>query len=324
MKLNQFLKSAFRNIAVLAPVIILADPPFARSEVLPIATTEPSRPPAAECNLNQPGAEPIQACTKIIDFPDTSSDDRAAAYTVRGLVYARANQLSLALDDLKKADAIKPSPALDTMIGMIDINTSNSNEAITYFSKVVDAGAATAEVFNLRGAAYQNNAQYEESIKDFNMALQLNPKMIGAINNRGAAYAKQGNLDAALMDFKAVLAASPNDPLVLTNVCGIELSKGNVEEGAHLCDQADKAAKESYFVQGALGGTYYEVGQYKKALEHFSNAITLNPRDARSLYMRGIVNAKLGNSDAASMDKNAAALIDSGIADFMTRNGVKE
>lgn len=324
MKLNQLSKGSFWKIAVIAFAVMLTSPLFARSEVPPIVTIAPSRQLAAECSANKAGGEAILACTKIIDFQDTSSEDRAAAYTVRGLAYARVNQLSLARDDLKKADAIKPSSALDAMIGMIDINTSNSEEAISYLSKVVAAGAANAEIFNLRGAAYQNNAQYEESIKDFNTALQLNPKMIGAINNRGAAYAKQGNLDAALTDFKTVLAASPNDPLILANICSVDLKKGDAGEGTRFCDQANAAAEENYFVQGALGGTYYEVGQYKKALEHFSNAIALNPRDARSRYMRGIINAKLGNLDAAAIDKNAAALIDSDIANFLARNGVKE
>ena len=312
-------------MAAMSFAAVMARPPIAQAAVPQLSDTNSSQLAASGCGGNHQLNDIIQACTKIINLPDAPSTDRAMAYTIRGLAYAQANNIALARDDLKHAEDIKPSSSLDVMIGMIDINTSNSEEAITYLTKVVDAGAANALIFRYRGEAYENNAQYDEAIKDFNTALQLDPKLFGAINDRGAAYAKQGNLDAALADFKSILAVTGgSDPVVLLNICGVDLKKGNIEEGTHYCDQANKAAETNFFVQGGLGGTYYNAGQYKKALEYLDKAIALNPRDARSLYLRGVVQAKLGNPDAASKDKNAAALIEPDIAEFEAKNGVKE
>ncbi|HEY2007549.1 MAG TPA: tetratricopeptide repeat protein [Rhizomicrobium sp.] len=278
---------------------------------------------AAVCVSGKPAKETIAGCTKILSLPTLDSQAHVGALLVRGDAYSLLGDLDIAAADYESAQKISYSPNVSVVLGQIYVNLGKSNQAIAEFTKIVDAGLATAQIFNLRGGAFQNAGDFDASIADFNKALLLKPDFLMAINNRAAAYAKKGDLKAALKDIDAVLAADPNMPMALANRCGLLAKDGNLELGRQSCDKAERLASDNYFILLAIGGAYYDASRFAEAVDYFSRSIRLMPQNPRALYMRGMAEAKLGKAEDSNADIMAAAQIQPDIAVFMTKSGLK-
>ena len=59
-----------------------------------------------------------------------------------------------------------------------------------------------------RGGAYLQKMQYEEAIADLNRALEINPGLSTAYNVRGAVYQFQGNYELATEDYTRALIST--------------------------------------------------------------------------------------------------------------------
>jgi tetratricopeptide (TPR) repeat protein len=67
---------------------------------------------------------------------------------------------------------------------------------------------------------------------------------------------------------------------------------------------SDKSSMKSWLKKGRK---YYDSGEYKEALEAYTNAVDLDPQSATPYFNRGVVYGKLGNYQRALDDlKNAA------------------
>jgi tetratricopeptide (TPR) repeat protein len=179
------------------------------------------------CASRKPVKETIDGCTKVISLPNIDEPTRRTALLIRGNAYLSANELELASADYVNAQKISYSIDVSFGLGSIYINSGKSDEAIVEFSKIIDAGEGSANVFNHRGMAFENAGKYEEAISDFNKALFLAPNLLGPLNNRAAAYAKQGNWEAATKDIDAVLSKNPDMSVALVNRCAYQAHAGN-------------------------------------------------------------------------------------------------
>ena len=50
------------------------------------------------------------------------------------------------------------------------------------------------------------------------------------------------------------------------------------------------------------GFTYYDLGQYERAIQDFGDAIRIDPLDAQAYYNRGLTYQRLGKSTEAELD----------------------
>lgn len=117
--------------------------------------------------LNQP-KQAIAACTKIINSKKETKEDRAWAYSNRGVLYDTNGDLDRALADY--------------------------NEAIRLDPKFADAYRNRGDIWLYRGA-------YDRAMSDLDAAIRLNPKDDGAYNSRGVAYYFKGDLNSAILEF---------------------------------------------------------------------------------------------------------------------------
>ena len=174
---------------------------------------------SAGCAAGLPADEAITGCTKALSLPDVDPTTRASQLAIRGSAYFVLRDYALASADFKNALAIAYQPNLSFLLAVSEYNAGDNAEAISELSKIVNLGAATAQIFHIRGMAYQNAGDFDASIADFSRELALNPKAIMALNNRAAAYSKKGDFLAAKKDIDALLAINPNMPAALTNRC---------------------------------------------------------------------------------------------------------
>jgi tetratricopeptide (TPR) repeat protein len=293
------------------------------SALLPSRAESQADQTLTTCLPGKPAKEAIEDCTKILALPNLDTPTRVSALLVRGDAYGAINEPVLASKDYEDAQKISYSPNVSIALGATYINLGKSSEAIAEFTKVIDAGLATAQVFNARGAAFQNAGEFDKSIADFDKALFLQPNFLMALNNKAAAYAKKGDNAEALKVIDTLLAENPNMPLALVNRCGLLARDGRMEQGRASCDKAEHLS-DDYFTLLGIGGAYYDAGKFNRAVEYFSKSLRQLPNNARALYSRGMAEAKLGKTEESIADISAAERIQPDIAAFMAKLGMKK
>ncbi len=115
---------------------------------------------------------------------------------------------------------------------------------------------------------------------------------------RGVVNFEAGRYDAALAEFQTVAVVDPyyKDVQQYTEKCVIRLEENlealdRTQEGVG----ANKKEVDLYF----LGKSYYEKGDYKRALETFKVVLTKNPNDKFALYYSKLCEDKLGGTRQA-------------------------
>jgi tetratricopeptide (TPR) repeat protein len=275
------------------------------------------------CLPGKPVNETIEACTKVLSDPDIEPQTRANALVIRGDAHFRANEFDLARPDFEEARKIKDFPALTRALGQVYMVLGKTDEAAAEYTKLIDAGPATAELYSARGGAYQNAGRFDDSIADFNKVLALKPNDLLALNNRAAAYWKKGDLAAAIKDLDAVLAINPDMPIALINRCHILTRQGHFDEGLPSCDRAEQLDPNNYFLLTALGAVRYDAGQFESAIAYCNRSLKLMPRMAPALYLRALAKTKLGMEEESKADMAEAIQFQPDIVAMMARSGMK-
>lgn len=124
------------------------------------------------------------------------------------------------------------------------------------------------EFFRRLGDAKLNSfwRLHREAIINYTMALHLNPNNTHALLQRGIAKCREQEFDAAIADFKAV----------------IEINPGGLMNAYACC-----------------GWVYNLLGNYQKALEHYTYCLEVNPGDTLTVVNRAMVYTILNRPQAA-------------------------
>jgi tetratricopeptide (TPR) repeat protein len=112
--------------------------------------------------------------------------------------------------------------------GIINYKNGNYDQAILYFTKVIEEVPDSSEAYGNRAVSYAEKGNTDQAIADFNRAIDLDPKNAHAYKYRGLTYyymIKIGtwggkefllpdsmeNLDNAIQDFEMALRLTPKD-----------------------------------------------------------------------------------------------------------------
>jgi len=277
----------------------------------------------ADCNPQDRSKEAIDACSRILSLPGLSALDRGKALLVRGFLHYGHNELDLARIDLEEAQQIIASPDISRMLANLYMALGRSDQAIAEFTRLIDAGPPTADLYGGRGAAYQNAGRFDESIADFNQVLALKPDDLSALNNRASAYWKKGDLDTALKEFDAVLAIAPDMAAALANRCMILARQGHFDQGRPSCDKAEKLTPGDSLLLISIGAAYYDAGQFESAIAYCDRGLQSMPNAAPALYIRALAEARLGRNDDSKRDMMEAERLQPDVAAYMAKVGMK-
>ncbi len=139
------------------------------------------------------------------------------------------------------------------------------DEAITEFTKALEANPRDSEAHNSRGSTYTLKGQYEQALDDFTKALELNPKYAKAYYNRALANYYKGQYDQAIADLSKAIELSPKDAEAYNN----------------------------------RGLAYDQKRDYAKGIDDFNMAIALNAKLADAIFNKAVSCDKAGRGDEA-------------------------
>jgi len=159
----------------------------------------------------------------------------------------------------------------------------DKQRAIESFTEAINANPDYAFAHYYRAIANYKLGNYESAIRGFGLSISLDSNLTKAYMLQGLAYKNLDSLDKAGYYFDKYLESNPSD--------------------------------SSGFAQSVRGRNRISLGKYKEALEDFSNAKALNPREPKYLYFQYQGQFAEGNY------KEALNTIDEAMADSANFHG---
>jgi tetratricopeptide (TPR) repeat protein len=165
---------------------------------------------------------------------------------------------------------------------------SRYQEAIKEFQKAIYIKPDYPEAYNGLGVCYDRQGDYAAASEAYRIALKLNPNLAYIYTNLGHSYILQGKSGEAIDTLKQALALGSDNNQTHNNL-GLAYA---------LSGQPDLAMKEfecagnKALAHALVAKVYYRKGEFEKAKEHYSEALTLNPDSAplqQSLETSGIL-----------------------------------
>jgi tetratricopeptide (TPR) repeat protein/transglutaminase-like putative cysteine protease len=210
------------------------------------------------------------------------------------------------------------------------------------------AAKPTAEAYLTR-AADRDRADWAGRLSDIEAALKLDPKSVEALVMRAAvqvdagdpgravagltqalpqdrpdqplllfaraeAYARSGQAALATRDYAQIRARAAGNPALLNNLCWSQATAGFAYDLALAdCEASLKIAPANPGVLDSRAFVLLRLGRHEAAIAGYDQALALRPREAASLFGRGL--ARLGSGHAAEgrADLDAARAIDARI-----------
>lgn len=132
--------------------------------------------------------------------------------------------------------------------------------------------------------------------------IYVSPASAPTITGMVVPYPKE-TLAAILARLDKELAASPNDAAMLNDRCFWRgITKENLDGALGDCDKSLALAPNVPQTLDSRAFVLFQQGKYQDALSGYDAALTADPNQAPSLFMRGLVEGKLGDDAARDTD----------------------
>ena len=267
----------------------------------------------------------------------------SAALNNRGRAYLQQGKTALALADFNAAIRANPEDG-DAFVsrGYLARSQHAYDAAIADQSQAIELDQSRALPWAERGYDFSAKHQWDSAIADFNDALLRAPHNQDTFALQGRADAERGKGDArsaikdysevlndphgrfALADAEAVVELSPpGDPEALNTRCWVR-GVLDTELPAALadCQQSLAVRPNSAQTLDSLAFIYFRQGRFDAAVKEYSAALSADPKQTPSLFMRGVARLRDGDKNGQD-DITAATNADAGVAAQFAGWGVK-
>ncbi len=279
------------------------------------------------------GMKEYDAALEEFKLVDDVQENFVPALLARGqmlLDIGGSDNAATALSDFQKAvKAERGNLGAQFGYGKALVLTGNYQAAIGPLTRVIEAVPDNAETYRLRGTGYSGVFKYAEALADLNKSLELNPDDYETYYALAALALRNENFQEGVDQLgKAIEHYKPKDPdddlpfvqgILTRSSVFVELGKTMKDEAAKKAayqaaiDEAEKVLaqvdKKNPYTAGVRAAALYArgigermLGQLRRAIHTFSEAIELSPDMAEAYYRRGICHHYLGEDKSAIAD----------------------
>lgn len=252
--------------------------------------------------------------------------EEAARYVARGNFLARIFERKQALADLDKAIAIEPSAG--HLVERAGVRAALGDRP----GAIADLQAARElEPGNVGLLARLTQYLADAGKKDDALAL-IDPKideggenLPAMLSAKATVLAHAGEREPALAALDKALADKPDDGQLLNNRCWIAGTMNfALEDAVKTCTRAiELGGQNSAVPLDSRAMVYFRLNRLDDALTDLTAALDQRPGAAASLYMRGVVEMRLGKKSEAAADFADARLLNPQVDTDYARWGIK-
>jgi len=212
----------------------------------------------------------------------------AHTYEEMATTYGRPEFATRAIEEYKLAlNADPTSEFLNSGLAELYFKTGRVRDAVLAAQDMIKKDPNSLEAHKLLGRIYlrslgdvQNNSPSEKmldlAIEEYNKIVQIKPNDIEDRLLLGQLYSLNHNSAKAEEQFKIAQKIDPNSEEVVLNLARLYSESGDLQRAVSILEavpQDDRSAKMEY----ALGSTYDQLKQNKKAIGAYQRAIAADP-----------------------------------------------
>jgi serine/threonine-protein kinase len=191
------------------------------------------------------------------------------------------------------------------LLGKILVDGGSVDEGLTHLRTAVELRPAFGANVSDLGMGYFRTGRFADAAASFRRLTELQPDNATAHQRLGSTYAAMGDRDKARASYEAALRIAP-DTLTWANLGTLHFEAGNLEEAQRAFEGAARLDPRSAIAQRNVGDVHARRGRggearaaWERAAELCRVALTVNPKDAESLSLLGVLEAKLGRTALA-------------------------
>jgi tetratricopeptide (TPR) repeat protein len=159
-------------------------------------------------------------------------------------------------------------------------------------------------LYNYLGVIETKLSRYPQAIGWLDSAIHVSPGNSSFWINRGMAKQEAKDNAGAAADYEQALKLEPDNALALHNLATLKEEKYGDEKEKLLTAAIEKNRNLPY-PRSARGYYRLQKNDYKGALEDYSEAIKLEPKDEENYINRGLAREKMNDLDGALTDYSA-------------------
>jgi len=189
-------------------------------------------------------------------------------------------------------------------------NLGNANEAIPYLKVYVQHRPLDAQGYHLLGTAYSHSNQLAPAVDALERARKLDPHDYEVRFDLGVVLAKLGRIDQAIEQLEEAERINRNSAEAHYQLALVLRKKGDAARSEQEMDafQTLKAGENEEVDAGNLnndGNRLMAEGKAKEAAKAYTEAVRLDPTNARWRYNLSLALAKLGDhaGEQAALEK---------------------
>jgi tetratricopeptide (TPR) repeat protein len=190
---------------------------------------------------------------------------------------------------------VKPSEPTAFYLAQAFYNKEDLGNAIKYYQFAAKENPSNAEIPYNTARAYADMFNYPQAVEFFQKAIALNPSQSRWIYEMALIYyAMPDNLNALKYMLMAGEKGYKKDNEYLQNLAVAYLNAGKPEEGIVILKDMLQKRPTDTNILGMLAEAYYDTKKYDDAIGYYDQLLTVNKKDAESLYMIGMCFQKKG------------------------------
>jgi len=286
---------------------------FAQQNPSTLPEQQKSNPPAPAGN-QEPDKTPAPK-----DAAAPKPPDRAAAYYHYGLahmyeemvaMYGRSEYVTKAIEEYRLAIEADPSSEfLNAGLAELYAKTGRIRDAVEEAQDIIKRDPNNLEAHKLLGRIYvrslgdvQSGAQSQDvlkkAIEQYEAIVRIEPKNSDNHLWLGRLYIANKDMLKAETEFKTAISLDPTSEEAITNVAYLYNEEGNNQKAAETLNSVPEEGRTTK-IYSALGYTYEQQKDYKKAIAAYKQAISLDHENLDA--MRGLAQnlANDNQTDAA-------------------------
>lgn len=215
--------------------------------------------------------------------------------------------LCMHLGDLARAELhwlhylrIAPdSPVPCCNLAQIYESQGKYREALHYYLKAVENGAASAELYQKAAACSEILGDLTRAEECYVKAIETNPNSAEAYNDLGRLYAARGEVQSALDCFARAVEVQPDYANAFFNAGDVLYGIGKYLEAAEVYESG--LAKDPTRAEGflALGNCCFRLGAYEAAVIAYQQALRINPHYEEARHNMLLAEEALKKNSAA-------------------------
>ncbi len=294
-------------------------------------------PDTAALDANAPiGASPLDVTGPALAAADAApgsdkapagSKEDAARLRRRGTASAGRRDFAAAIVDYDRAIQLDPAdPESHYERALAYAQTGRGSPALADLEQTLRLKPDHVQALMLRGMIRVATGDEAAGSQDFAAARRLAPENPDLLLEAAHALAEAGKLDQAIAQLDAWLEKYPKEErraATLLERCRLR-AMTNVDLPMALidCDMALKKGERTSIGYGTRALVHLLLGAHEKAIDDYDEALDLQPKDASSLYGRGLARLRQGQAEEGEQDIAAALAIDAKVATRFTAMGL--